>query len=91
MARCIGVDLWHYDDGGKSLKRATDFLATYRGRIEAWPHPELRPDAGELEELLRRARRAWPDAGFPANDQAEIKRFFGVGPALGEGKETKSN
>ncbi|MES2987551.1 MAG: alginate lyase family protein [Pseudomonadota bacterium] len=90
MARCVGVDLWGYNADSKSLKRATDFLAVYRGRLEAWPHPELRPDAGELEELIRRAQRAWPDANYPANKQAEIKRFFGVGPALGEGKESKA-
>jgi hypothetical protein len=87
MGRCVGVDLWRYDDGGKSLRRATDFVAAYRGRIEAWPHKELRPDSDELDELLRRAARAWPDAGYPATPRAEIRRYFGVGPALGEGKE----
>jgi hypothetical protein len=89
MGKCVGADLWNYDDGGKSLKRTTDFLAAYRGKIETWPHPELRPDAAELEELLRRAGRAWPEAGYPVSSEAEIRRFFGVGPALGEGKEAK--
>ena len=89
MVRCVGVDLWRYDDGGKSLKRATDFVAGYRGRIREWPYKELRPDAGELDELLRRGGRAWPAAGFPVIRDAEIRRFFGVGPAVGEGRENK--
>jgi hypothetical protein len=89
MSRCVGGDLWSYDDGGKGLKRATDFVAAYRGKLASWPYPELRPDAEELDELLRRAARAWPDAGYPATPDAETRRFFGVGPAVGEGKEIK--
>jgi hypothetical protein len=91
MGKCLGVDLWNYDDGGKSLKRATDFLAPYHGKVQTWPLPELRPDPEELDELLRRARRAWPAAGYPAVPDAEIRRFFGVGPALGEGKEANAS
>lgn len=89
MGRCVGTDLWSYDDGGKGLKRATDFLAPYQGRVKDWPLPELRPDAAELDELIRRAARAWPDAGYPATRESEIRRYFGVGPAVGEGKEEK--
>jgi hypothetical protein len=89
MGQCVGVDLWRYEDAGKGLKRATDFVAGYRGRIREWPYKELRPDAGELEELLRRAARAWPAANFSVTRDAEIRRFFGVGPAVGEGRENK--
>lgn len=91
IGACLGIDLWSHDDGGKGLKRSTDYLAAYRGRIGDWPFPELRPDAAELDELLRRAARAWPGAGYPSAPGAEIRRFFGVGPEVGEGKEPKSS
>ncbi|MDF7774938.1 alginate lyase family protein [Sphingomonas sp. AOB5] len=81
MGSCVGVDLWSYDGGGKSLKRTTDFLAAYRGRLDQWPHKEIRPDAGELDELLRRARRAWPDGGYPLADGVELRRYMKAGSA----------
>jgi hypothetical protein len=87
MGQCVGVDLWAYDEGGKGLKRATDFVAGYRARLADWPYKELRPDADELDELLRRASRAWPKAGYPETSAAELRRFFGVGPAVGEGRD----
>ena len=86
MGQCVGVDLWTFDEGGKSLKRATDFVASYRGRMVEWPYRELRPDSGELDELLRRADRAWPAAGYSAHPGAEIRRYFGLGPPAGEGQ-----
>ena len=91
LGRCVGADLWNHDVGGKGLKRATDYVAAFRGRLRDWPYPELRPDAEELDELLRRARIAWPSGGYPANRDAEIRRFFGQGLALGEGKEKRAN
>jgi hypothetical protein len=61
LARCLGTDLWDWRDGqGRSLQRATDFLASYRGRPQAWPHKELQWPAGELDALLARADRIWP-------------------------------
>ena len=45
---------------GRSLQRATDFVAAYRGRASDWPYPELQWPAEELETLLRRADRVWP-------------------------------
>ncbi|MES2442424.1 MAG: alginate lyase family protein [Pseudomonadota bacterium] len=86
MGACLGVDLWNYTGAeGKGLKRATDFLAPYSGRLGEWPHKELRPDQGELDELLRRAARAWPGSNYPSASGAELRRFFGAGPAAGEG------
>ena len=82
---CVGVDLWNYVDAeGRGLKRTTDFLARYAGRIDQWPHDELRPDAHELDELLRQAARAWPDGGYPLTSDAERSRFFGAEPAAEE-------
>jgi hypothetical protein len=91
LGSCLGLDLWSHDEGGKGLKRTTDHLAAYRGRIGDWPYPELRPDAAELDELLRRAGRAWPRGGYPKSPAAEVRRFFGVGPDVGEGREPKRN
>ncbi|MBN8812531.1 MAG: alginate lyase family protein [Sphingomonas sp.] len=85
MAKCVGVDVWNYADGAKSLKGATDFLKPYYRKVDAWPMPELRPDAGELDELMRRARGAWGD-GYPLAPETELKRYFGAAPAAGEGK-----
>ncbi|UYY60058.1 alginate lyase family protein [Sphingomonas sp. S2-65] len=87
LGRCVGSDLWNYEAGGKSLKRATDFVAAYRGRIGDWPYREIRPEEEELDELLRRASAAWPSAVYPVQVSAEMRRFFGHGPALGEGRE----
>jgi hypothetical protein len=82
MARCVGVDLWSFHDvRGRSLRAATDFLAAYVGRISAWPYRELRPDPDELNDLLVRARAAWPDATYSVDaDRAALRRYFSVGP-----------
>ena len=71
-AACLGVDLYGYRDGkGRSLRRATDYVAAYRGRAADWPHKELRWPAAILDELLVRARRAWGADAFPAAPAAE--------------------
>jgi len=71
-AACLGVDLYGYrDDKGRSLRRATDYVAAYRGRAADWPHKELRWPAAMLDELLARARRAWGADAFPAAPVAE--------------------
>ena len=86
MARCVGIDLWNYSDGGKGLRSATDFLKPYYRKVDSWTLPELRPTPGELDELLRRARDAWgPD--YPLAPETELKRYFGNGPAVGEGQK----
>lgn len=61
LGRCVGVDLWNWrGKDGRGLQRATDFVARYRGRPDAWPHRELEWAAGELDTLLARANRVWP-------------------------------
>jgi hypothetical protein len=60
IAGCLGQDLWNYHDAqGRGLRKATDFLAGYRGRIDQWPYQEIRPEPPELDELLTRAGWAW--------------------------------
>lgn len=82
MARCVGVDLWSFRDAqGRGLRQATDFLASYAGRISAWPYREIRPDPDELNDLLARARTAWPDAPYQLDvDRAVLRRYFTVTP-----------
>lgn len=64
IAACLGHDLWNYRDAqGRGLHKATDFLAAWRGRIDQWPHQEIRPEPSELDELLTRANWAW--GGYP--------------------------
>jgi galactose mutarotase-like enzyme len=63
LAACLGYDLWNYSDvEGRSLRKATEFVAAYRRRREEWPHKEREWPAAELEALLRRADAAWPGA-----------------------------
>ena len=85
MGKCVGVDVWNREEDGKSLRLATDFLKPYYRKVASWPMPELRPDAGELDELLRRARGAWGE-GYPLAKETELKRYFGAAPPVGEGK-----
>ena len=60
-AACLGVDLYSWSDGkGRSLRAATDFIAAYRGRPEAWAYKEMKWPAEELDALLVRADMAWP-------------------------------
>lgn len=60
MAGCLGYDLWNYRGiDGRGLRKATDFLASYRDRVGEWPYQEIRPDPRELDSLLIRARWAW--------------------------------
>ena len=66
MAGCLGYDLWNWRDAdGRGLRPATDFIAVWRGRVAAWPYPELRPDPGEIDALLTRADWAWGRGSYP--------------------------
>ncbi|WP_380788513.1 alginate lyase family protein [Sphingomonas sp. R86521] len=66
MATCLGTDLWgHADAKGRGLRKATDFLAAYRGKLDKWPYKELRLEPQELDELLTRASWAWGPGSYP--------------------------
>jgi hypothetical protein len=66
MALCVGVDLWHAQDkDGRSLRRATEVVAPYRGQIEKWPYKEIDPAPRELDALLARAATVWVDLPAP--------------------------
>ncbi|PSJ39126.1 alginate lyase [Sphingomonas deserti] len=66
LATCFGYDLWNYSDPeGRSLRKATDLVAGYRGARERWPHPERAWPEAELEALLTRADDAWGPGSYP--------------------------
>lgn len=72
-AACLGVDLYRWDDGnGRSLRAATDYLAAYRGRAEAWPHREMRWPTAELDTLLLRADTAWGPGIWPRRVEGDM-------------------
>jgi hypothetical protein len=70
MAGCLGLDLWNYtDDKGRGLRKATDFIAAYRGRQADWPYKELNWPAAELDALLTRADWAWGPGRYPRSSE----------------------
>lgn len=74
LGRCVGVDVWNAKDGG--LKRATGYLAAYRGRIDRWPYKEIDPSPAIIDDLLVRAGQGWPDAGYKVDDAALLRAYF---------------
>lgn len=65
-AACLGVDLYHHQGTkGQSLRKATDYVAAYRGRAADWPYKEMTWPAETLDELLVRADMAWGGGTFP--------------------------
>jgi hypothetical protein len=64
-AACLGVDLYRATEKGRSLRRATDYLAAYRGRAADWPYKEQAWPADMLDALLVRAGDAWGAGNYP--------------------------
>lgn len=73
LAACLGTDLWAYADAkGRSLRKATDYLAAYRGRPELWKTKELDWPAEELDALLTRADAAWGPGAYPRTAKGRV-------------------
>lgn len=73
LGRCVGLDLFGYVDAkGRGLRKATDYLAPYRGRAEAWPLKELAWPADELDVLLTRADTVWGPRAYPRATAGEV-------------------
>lgn len=79
IGRCVGVDLWNVNEGGRGLKAATDVLAPYAGKTDSWPYPESDKNPRELNDLLNRANRTW-GAGYPTNLKAATVRYMRANP-----------
>ena len=68
LGSCVGVDIWSYaTPDGRSLRKATDFLAAYAGRETEWSWPELdKTETLGLYEVLQRGAWAWSDPSLAA-------------------------
>ena len=64
-AACLGIDLYRAEEKGRSLRKATDYVAAYRGRAADWPYKEQGWPADTLDELLVRADSAWGPGAYP--------------------------
>ena len=58
-AACLGTDLYGVEVQGRSLRKATAYVAAYRGRQGEWPYKEMKWPAEGLDDLLTRADSAW--------------------------------
>ena len=70
LAECVGVDLWRYQAGPRSIRAALDYIARHDGVAAAWPHPdETTPadrakDMGQLATTLARAAAAYAEPAY---------------------------
>jgi hypothetical protein len=64
-AACLDIDLYRAEEKGRSLRKATDYVAAYRGRAADWPYKEQGWPADTLDELLVRADSAWGPGAYP--------------------------
>ncbi len=64
-AACLGIDLYSAEAKGRSLRKATDYVAAWRGRAADWPYREKSWPAGMLDRLLVRADAAWGPGAYP--------------------------
>lgn len=64
-AACLGTDLYGADVDGRSLRKATAYVAAYRGRQAEWPYKEMKWPANGLDDLLTRADAAWGPGAWP--------------------------
>ena len=64
-AACLGTDLYGANVSGRSLRKATAYVAAYRGRQAEWPYKEMKWPADGLEDLLVRADAAWGPGAYP--------------------------
>ena len=71
LGECVGVDLWSYrSPDGKSLRKNTDFLATYAGHEDRWRWKEIDMNTQDLYDALVRASWGYRDAGLGGKAQA---------------------
>lgn len=64
-AACLGIDLYRADEKGRSLRKATNYVAAWRGRGADWPYKEQGWPADTLDALLVRADDAWGPGTYP--------------------------
>lgn len=64
-AACLGMDLYRAEEKGRSLRKATDYVAAYRGGAADWPYKEQGWPVETLDALLVRADDAWGHGSYP--------------------------
>jgi hypothetical protein len=68
----VGVDLWSYDSGGRSLRAALDYLLPYALGERKWTRKQIEPlDGRSLVPLLLQAANRYHDPAYRA-DAAKI-------------------
>ena len=82
-ATCLGIDLYRADEKGRSLRKATDYIAAWRGRAADWPYRERGWPAAMLDELLVRADDAWGPGAYPRAVDGELLLRRRVSPKDG--------
>lgn len=79
-AACLGTDLYGADVQGRSLRKATAFVAAYRERQAEWPYKEMKWPADALDELLTRADAAWGPGAYPRRAGDDIALRYRIAP-----------
>jgi hypothetical protein len=64
-AACLGIDLYRAEEKGRSLRKATGYVAAWRDRAADWPYKEQGWPADTLDALLVRADDAWGPGAYP--------------------------
>ena len=80
IGQCVGVDLWNWQSpDGRSLRAATNFMATWAGRETEWPWPELdKTETTGLYEVFQRAAWPWGDADLATDAALYRERNAGL-------------
>lgn len=82
IGRRVGVDLWHYQAAdGRSILKATEFMAQYADPERKWPYQQIHPEnRNDLEELLRRGAAEFPESQ-PVKDALKFFKDGNSSPA----------
>lgn len=79
-ATCLGIDLYRAEERSRSLRKATDYVAAYRGRSADWPHREQVWPAAMLDRLLVRADDAWGPGVYPRSIEGQLLLRHRIAP-----------
>jgi hypothetical protein len=76
LGECVDVDVWGYHDTeGRSLRKATDFIAAYSGREGDWKWREIDMNRQDLYDALLRAAAGFRDSGLGAKASVHAADF----------------
>ncbi|NML07805.1 alginate lyase family protein [Sphingomonas sp. G-3-2-10] len=75
IASCVDIDLWNLEEGGRGIRKSSDFIAKYHGNTASWPFPESDRNRTDIDDLMYRANRVW-GAAYTPNPRVELARYF---------------